>query len=213
MSGYKTFIARLESLEDPRNEQILYPLTEVLFIVYASILSGYTTWKGMEDFARFNADWFRQILPYKWGFPSHYTIRNVCMLVDPDALTCAFIDWMKDIVAAINANKMGPPSESEDHVVALDGKALRGSLSKKGDKMLHIVTAYSSELSLVLGLEPVETKSNEIKAIPKILETLMVEGALISVDAIGCQKSICKKILEKKADYLLCVKKKSEDII
>ena len=73
--------------------------------------------------------------------------------------------------------------------------------------MLHIVTAYSSELSLVLGLEPVETKSNDIKAIPKILDTLMVEGALISVDAIGCQKSICKKILEKKADYLLCVKK------
>ena len=78
--------------------------------------------------------------------------------------------------------------------------------------MLHIVTAYSSELSLVLGLEPVETKSNEIKAIPKILDTLMVEGALISVDAIGCQKSICKKILEKKAGYLLCVKK-TEDII
>ena len=83
--------------------------------------------------------------------------------------------------------KMGPPRESDDHVVALDGKALRGSLPKKGDKMLHIVTAYSSELSLVLGLEPVETKSNEIKAIPKILDTLMLEGALISIDAIGCQ--------------------------
>ena len=119
---------------------------------------------------------------------------------------------MKDIVDAINAKKMGPPRESDDHVVALDGKALRGSLPKKGDKMLHIVTAYSSELSLVLGLEPVETKSNEIKAIPKILDTLMLEGALISIDAIGCQKSICKKILEKKADYLVCVKKNQKTL-
>ncbi len=105
MSGYKTLIARLESLDDPRNEQIVYPLTEVLFIVYASILSGYTTWKGMQDFARYNAGWFRQFFPYKWGFPSCYTIRIVCMLVDPDVLTRVFIDWMKDIVAAINAKK------------------------------------------------------------------------------------------------------------
>lgn len=207
MAKYTPLVVRLETIEDPRHpDHVVYLLPEVLFIVYASILSGYTEWKSMASFAKHNADWFRQFYPYRWGFPSHHTIATVCMLIDPDAFRQIFHDWMEDIIAEINANKMGPFPEVNQHVVALDGKALRGSRAARHKKMVHIVSAYCTELKLVLGIEPVDKKSNEITAIPEILDKLVLEGSLITIDAIGCQTDICQKILDKKADYLLCAK-------
>ncbi|WP_067582910.1 ISAs1 family transposase [Endozoicomonas ascidiicola] len=93
----------------------------------------------------------------------------------------------------MNALKMGPHPEKNDTVIAIDGKALRGSRPSKGKKLVHIVSAYSSELKLILGFTPVDMKSNEITAIPDVIDTLFVEGALITSDAMGCQKTICKK--------------------
>ena len=105
----------------------------------------------------------------------------------------------------INAQKDDNEKITDD-IIAVDGKALRGSRPAKGKKMVHIVSAYSTKLSLILGFTPVEKKSNEITAIPEVLDMLVIEGCLITSDAMGCQKEICQKIVDKKADYLICTK-------
>ncbi|MGO0307244.1 ISAs1 family transposase [Endozoicomonas acroporae] len=145
----------LISLTEPLSEDhVTYPLPEVIFIVYVSILSGYTTWQGMERFAKYNHRWFRMFFPYQFGFPSHYTIATVCKLLDPEAFTQLFVDWVSDTLSVINARKMGPHPEKNDNVIAIDGKALRGSRPAKGKKLIHMVSAYSSELKLILGFTP-----------------------------------------------------------
>ena len=207
MADYDTLIERLGLLEDTRDQyHVVYPLPEVLFVVYASILSNYTAWEDMESFAINNQDWFRQFFPYQFGFPSQYTLQKVCSLVDPKAFMQLFVDWMNDVIASITFRQMGPFPETNDHVVAIDGKALKGSRQAKGKKLVHIVSAYSSEQKLILGFQPVDSKSNEITAIPKVLEMLALEGALITSDAMGCQRDICQTIVDKNADYLFSVK-------
>ncbi|MFK0571039.1 ISAs1 family transposase [Endozoicomonas sp.] len=189
MANYTPMIIRIQSLTEPRSDiHVTYPLSEVLFIVYVSVLSGYTTWKGMARFAKYNRNWFRLFFPYKFGFPTSHTIRTVCSLIDPESFTQLFVDWVSDTVSEINARKMGPHPEKNDNVIAIDGKALRGSRPAKGKKLVHMVCAYSSELKLILGFTPVDKKSNEITAIPEVLNMLVIEGALITSDAMGCQK-------------------------
>tara|TARA_B100000965_G_C19538706_1_gene734595 strand:+ start:275 stop:1024 length:750 start_codon:yes stop_codon:yes gene_type:complete len=207
MTDYVTLTDRLGLLEDTRHPyHITYSLPEALFVVYASILSNYTAWEDMASFATHNQAWFRQFFPYQFGFPSQYTLQKVCSLVDAQAFMQLFVDWMNDVVASISTKQMGPFLEKNDHVIALDGKALKGSRPPKGKKLIHMVSAYSSEQKLILGFSAVDKKSNEITAIPKVLDMLALEGALISSDAMGCQRAICQKILDKGADYLLSVK-------
>jgi len=206
MSTCTPMVDRLETLPDLRSAiHITYSLPEVLFIVYASILSGYEEWEGMENFAKYHANWFRQFLPYRWGMPSHHTLEAVCMMIDSKAFMQLFVDWMSDVVEQVNAQKDDSDKVTDD-IIAVDGKALRGSRPAKGKKMVHIVSAYSTKLSLILGFTPVEKKSNEITAIPEVLDMLVIEGCLITSDAMGCQKAICQKIVDRKADYLICAK-------
>ena len=210
MPACTSIIDRFQTLSDSRSAlHITYSLPEVLFIVYASILSGYTEWKSMANFASYNLPWFRQFFPYRWGAPSLHTIEKVCMMVDPKAFMQLFVDWMRDVVAQINDQEDDTKANEEasvSDVVPIDGKALRGSRPAKGKKMVHIVSAYSTKLNLILGFTSVEKKSNEITAIPEILDMLVIEGCLLTSDAMGCQKDICKKIVDKKADYLICTK-------
>jgi predicted transposase YbfD/YdcC len=206
MPACTPMVDRFQALTDLRSSiHLTYTLPEVLFIVYASILSGYNEWEGMASFARYNLPWFRQFFPYRWGMPSHHTIEKICMMIDPKAFMQLFVDWMGDAVEQINAQKDDSEKITDD-IIAVDGKALRGSRPAKGKKMVHIVSAYSTKLSLILGLTPVERKSNEITAIPELLDMLVIEGCLITSDAMGCQKAICQKIVDKKADYLICAK-------
>ena len=199
-------VDRFETLTDLRSFiHLTYTLPEVLFIVYASIMSGYNEWEGMANFARHHLPWFRQFFPYRWGTPSHHTIEKVCMMIDPKAFMQLFVDWMRDVVEQINAQKDDDEKITDD-IIALDGKALRGSRPAKGKKMVHVVSGYSIKLSLILGFTPVEKKSNEITAIPEVLDMLVIEGCLITSDAMGCQKAICQKIVDNKADYLICAK-------
>ena len=206
MPACAPMVDRFETLTDLRSSiHLTYTLPEVLFIVYASILSGYRDWEGMANFAHHHLPWFRQFFPYRWGMPSYYTIEKVCMMIDPKAFMQLFVDWMSDAVEQINAQKDDNEKITDD-IIAVDGKALRGSRPAKGKKMVHIVSAYSTKLSLILGFTPVEKKSNEITAIPEVLDMLVIEGCLITSDAMGCQKEICQKIVDKKADYLICTK-------
>ena len=126
-------------------------------------------------------------------------------MIDSKAFMQLFVDWMRDAVEQMNTPKNDNEKITND-VIAVDGKALRGSRPAKGKKMVHIVSAYSTKLSLILGFTPVEKKSNEITAIPELLDMLVIEGCLITSDAMGCQKAICQKIVDNKADYLICAK-------
>ena len=194
MPACTPMVNRFETLTDLRSSiHLTYTLPEILFIVYASILSGYNEWEGMANFAHFHLSWFRQFFPYRWRMPSHHTIEKVCMMIDPKVFMQLFVDWMHDVVEQINAQK-GDDEKITDDVIALDDKALRGSRPAKGKKMVHIVSAYSTKLSLILGFTPVEKKSNEITAIPEVLDMLVIEGCLITSNAMGCQKAICQKI-------------------
>ena len=165
MSACTPITERFQTLSDLRSTlHITYSLPEVLFIVYASILSGYNEWKSMANFASYNLPWFRQFFPYRWGTPSLHTIEKVCMMIDPKAFMQLFVDWMRDVVAQINHQEADTKVNKEaniDDIVPIDGKALRGSRPAKGKKMVHIVSAYSTKLSLILGFTPVEKKSNE----------------------------------------------------
>ena len=207
MAPFTPMAERFDTLSDLRSAiHITYSLPEVLFIVYASILSGYEEWESMEDFAKYNISWFRQFFPYRWGIPSHYTIESVCMMIDPKDFMNLFVEWMGDVINEHNRKEGKTGQNIDDDVIAIDGKALRGSRPAKGKKMVQIVSAYSTKLNLVLGFTAIDKKSNEITAIPEVLDMLVIEGCLITSDAMGCQKKICQKIVDKKADYLICVK-------
>jgi len=160
----------------------------------SAIIAGCDGWEDIEFFAKARLDFFRTHLPFKNGIPSDDTLRRFFRYLDPKIFEACFVEWVKSF--QINF---------QSKVIAIDGKTERRSFD--GDSApLHLVSAYASEVGLVLGQEKVSEKSNEITAIPKLLDILDLEGAIVTIDAMGCQYSIAEKIIEKKADYLLALK-------
>jgi predicted transposase YbfD/YdcC len=188
-------------LRDPRVERTReHLLEEILLIAIAAILSGANGWNEIEDYARSKQEWFKGFLTLPSGIPSHDTFNRVFSALDPEELEKGFVAWVSSI-AKLTAGE----------VVAIDGKTLRGASepSKKGaDKkaIVHMVSAWANTNSLVLGQRRVDEKSNEITAIPKLLDALELSGTVVTVDAMGCQRVIAAKIIDKKADYILAVK-------
>lgn len=184
-----------ENLKDPRREtkNKLHKLSDIVMIVLCAVLSGIEDWVGMEEFAEEKETWLRGFLELPNGIPSHDTLSDVLGRIDPQAFQEAFLRWVQ---AAL-------PSLSGEHI-CLDGKTLRGS--RVGDRAVHLLSAYAAKARWVLTHQAVGEKTNEITAIPDLLSMLDIEGALVSIDAMGCQKSIAKTIIDAKADYLLALK-------
>jgi predicted transposase YbfD/YdcC len=150
----------------------------------------------MEWFGRAKEKWLRKFLELPFGIPSHDTFRAVISRIDPHKFSECFISW----AAAIHEITNG-------EVIALDGKTLRRSFDKAtGQNALHIVSAWATGSGMTLGQVRVDKKSNEITAIPKLLELLEIKGCIVTIDAIGCQKDIAEKIIDKGGDYVLCLK-------
>ena len=150
----------------------------------------------MEEFGKTKQAWLKQFVELKNGIPSHDTIGRVFGLLEPEAFEKGFVNWVQSIAGL----------KLDDHI-AIDGKTLRHSYDRYHEKAaLHLVSAWAKGSGLVLGQTAVDSKSNEITAIPKLLEMLAVEGCLISIDAMGCQTEIAQQIIDQKADYLLAVK-------
>lgn len=189
-------------LPDPRREtkNKLHKLIDIVMIVLCSVLSGIEDWANMELFAEEKEEWFRRFLELPNGIPSHDTLSDVVGRLDRKVFATCFIRWVK----------AGLPQLAEEHI-AIDGKSLRGSRQEE-ESMVHLVSAYASKAQLVLGHQAVEGKSNEITAIPKLLGLLDIEGALVTIDAMGCQKDIASMIVEKKADYVLALKGNHEQL-
>jgi predicted transposase YbfD/YdcC len=188
-------------LRDPRVERTReHLLEEILLISIAAILSGANGWNEIEDYAHSKYAWFKSFLTLPSGIPSHDTFNRVFSALDPEELEKGFVAWVSSI-AKLTAGE----------VVAIDGKTLRGAQepSKKGaDKkaIVHMVSAWANTNCLVLAQRRVDEKSNEITAIPKLLDALELSGTVVTIDAMGCQRAIAEKIVTKSADYILAVK-------
>ena len=191
------FISHFSIIPDPRIERSKkYPLIEILFLSMAAVIGDAGGWEEIEDFGRDRLEWLRQFLPYKNGIAGHDAIARVMSRLDPEALESSFIGWMKEVVQL-----------TDGQVVAIDGKTVRRSF-KDGNRRsaIHMVSAWVTENKEVLGQVKVADKSNEITAIPELLDMLAIKGCIITIDAMGCQTAIAEKIIEKGGDYVLAVK-------
>lgn len=184
-------------LPDPRSKRNQrHKLFDIIAIAICAVLSGANDWVKVASFARTKKQWLDTFLELPNGVPSHDTFDRVFRLVDPNEFEQRFVAW-----ARLVANLL--PGE----VVAIDGKTIRGSHDQKnGKSAIHCVSAFASGNQLVLGQMVTEEKSNEITAIPKLLETLAISGCLVTIDAMGCQKAIAEKVVDSGADYLLALK-------
>ena len=185
------------SINDPRVEgRIDYPLLEIIFLCVSSIVCGMDGWEDIEDFGHSKLDWLKRFFPFENGIPKHDTIARLISRLSPTGLQSSFVEWVQLI------------SELTDgEVIAIDGKRARRSYDKKNNKSaIHMVSAWACSNGIVLGQKKTEDKSNEITAIPKLLEVLEIKGCIITIDAMGCQKDIAKAITEKGADYVLALK-------
>jgi len=183
---------------DPRVEsKCLHLLEDILFIAFCTLLSNGEDFEDMVEFSNQRLDWLEDILELPNGIPSHDTFNRVLQLVDPQQLTVCLSEDASELIESVKGK-----------LVSFDGKKMRGvSPKSRGNKGLFILSAWVGEHRLCLGQKKVEDKSNEITAIPDLIDLLDLEGSTVSIDAIGCQVEIAEKIIEASADYLLAVKK------
>ena len=185
------------TVPDPRIERSrLHPLSSILVMSLCAIICGADSFVAIEEFGLAKVGWLKTFLELPHGIPSHDTLGRVFAALNPKALAEAFRQW----VAAV-------ATLTEGEVVAIDGKTLRRSFRKAGDGVfVHMVSAWATANKIVLGQVKTEEKSNEITAIPSLLQLLHIKGCLVTIDAMGCQKDIAKDILNRGADYMLAVK-------
>ena len=189
-------ISYFSSLKDYRHEgYITHSLINIVAISIAAIICGASDWYEVEDYGKEKKSWLQTFLNIADKVPSHDTYNRFFSFIDPIALEQCFADW----IAAI-ANL------TEGRIISIDGKALRGSKGADKEHFIHMVSAWCNANGLVLGQQKVEAKSNEITAIPALLELLVVKGCIVTIDAMGCQQSIAAKIVDREADYILAVK-------
>lgn len=193
-------IQHLEQISDPRIERTKrHKLIDVLVIAVCATICGAEAWTEMEEFGEAKESWFRRFLELPNGIPSHDTFRRVFMLLQPAEFQRSFLSWVKELARLVKAE-----------LVSIDGKHLRGTRSKQaqraGREGLRMVSAWASEQRLVLGQVRTQEKSNEITAIPQLLEMLDVAGCIVTIDAMGCQKEIAAQIIDQEADYMLSLK-------
>src|ERR671927_247099 len=184
-------------LEDPRETRRCdHQLVDILAIAVCAVVACAESWEDIELYGRSKRAWLETFLALPNGIPSHDTFRRVFMLIDPDAFEACFSRWAQSLAVG-----------AEREVVAIDGKTVRRSGSRRHERgPLHLVSAWASERGLALGQRAVDGKSNEITAIPELLGALHLDGCIVTLDAMGCQKAIAERIRAKGADYLLVLK-------
>lgn len=187
----------LRRVKDPRiNRCKRHLLIDIITIAVCAVIGGADKWIDIAAFGRRRQEWFESFLELPNGIPSHDTLERVFDRLDPLTLQQALLGWLHSISETLGFKH-----------IAIDGKTLRGSGGGSlGLRYLHLVSAWATEANLTLGQVAVEEKSNEITAIPRLLELLDLHGMLVSIDAMGCQKEIAKKIVERGGDYILTVK-------
>jgi predicted transposase YbfD/YdcC len=189
------FLDEFKLVNDPRLERNqLYSVSEILLVTFLAVICGAEGWQDVENYGKAKVNYLRCYLDYHNGIPSDDTIRRFFRAVDPESFKQIFCTWVRSLANVVDAK-----------VIAIDGKSSRRSYDGDGE-MLHIVSAFATEVRIVLGQEKVSEKSNEIKAIPKLLDLFDVKGHIITIDAMGCQYAIANKIIKKEGDYIFSLK-------
>jgi len=184
------------ALSDPREGwRVIYPLPEILLLVLCATLSGMDDFVEIRLWGEQRLDFLRRFLPYERGLPAHDTLNDVINALDGELFKTCFVTWVETL------------KDGEPDIIAIDGKTSRRSHARgQGREPLHLVSAWATRQRLVLGQEATDVKSNEITAIPLLLERLELRGALVTIDAMGTQNSIANKIVTRGGDYLLALK-------
>jgi predicted transposase YbfD/YdcC len=184
------------NITDPREANKRHQLLDILTIALCAVICGCDGFEQIEEFGLSKYDWFKNFLSLPHGIPSQQTFGRVFAAMDPVEFQECFIGWMKGIQEATHGE-----------VVAIDGKTLRRSHDKSNNKKaIHMVSAWACRNKMVLGQVKTDEKSNEITAIPQLLQLLDLHGCIVTIDAMGCQKEIADQIIEGEADYVLALK-------
>lgn len=193
VSLLKTF----EQLPDPRIERTKkYPLNEIILLIVSASISGCTGWQAIKYFGEEKLTWLRKFLPFEQGIPADDTIARIVRRLCPQTFNKCFFEWTNNICSKVDKD-----------IIPIDGKTSRGSHDNDRTKTpIHVVSAWSDSNNVVLGQEKVDEKSNEITAIPKLLEVLDINGCIVTIDSMGCQKDIAEQVVEKRGDYILGLK-------
>jgi predicted transposase YbfD/YdcC len=193
----ESLVRHLSAVEDPRCQgKIEHRLIDILVIAVCAVIACAESWDDIALYGRSKLAWLRTFLDLPNGIPSHDTFRRVFMLIDPDAFEREFAAWVGSLVDGF-----------EREVIAIDGKTLRRSFDRRLERSpLHLVSAWASEQGLVLGQRRVHETSNEITAVPELLDQLALENSIVTLDAMGCQTVIAERILARGADDLLVLK-------
>lgn len=191
-----TLLRHFAKIEEPRQcAKVLYPLPEIVLLVVSATIADCDGNVQICAWGEHHLDFLRRFLPFADGIPSHDALGDVLNAIDPGIFEQCFIDWISEI------------REAAPDIVAIDGKTSRRTHDRaKGRKALHVVSAWASRQRLVLGQQATEEKSNEITAIPLLLDRLMLKGSIVTIDAMGCQVGIAEKIIDEGADYCLALK-------
>ena len=200
----ESFFTHFDSLDDPRldNHNRRHNLHDVLVIATLGTICGADTWTEICAFGEAKSDWLKTFLKLPNGIPSHDTFGRIFALLSAEKFEQCFRDWISSLTLDLSRE-----------VIAIDGKTLRGSHRRSnGIRPLHIVSAWASEHRLTLGQIKTEEKSNEITAIPQLLDKIDVKNSIITIDAMGCQKNISQKILAQEADYVLSLKANQQSL-
>jgi len=199
----KSIIKIFEELSEPRRgNAIRHKLIDVITIGILATICGYDEYTEMELFGQMRETWLRGFLELPGGIPSHDTFGDIFAAINPTQFHECFAEWVETIRESIS-----------NEIIAVDGKSIRGSKDdSKGKRATHVVSAWAHENRLVLGQIATDEKSNEITAIPRLLEMLELSGCIVTIDAMGCQKQIAKQIVEAKADYVLGLKGNQGDL-
>jgi len=192
-NSFNDFASEVIDHRVERNKK--HSVKEILFLTLIGLICGCDGWRDIERFGKIKIDFLRTFLPFEHGTPSDDTLRLFYRSLDPKMTQKFFSEWAVSLSLLF---------EDKKHI-AIDGKVSRRSYDGEKDP-LHLVTAYLSEHSIVLAQESVDTKSNEVKAIPTLLDALDLKNSIVTIDAMGCQKSIAEKIIEKSGDYIFSLK-------
>lgn len=195
------FLDTFGAIEDPRSTRNqLYSVNEILLLTLCAVLCGADGWQDIEDFGKAKLTFLRHYFEYTQGIPSDDTLRRFYRSINPLEFERLFRAWVENLAKTTGTK-----------VIAIDGKCSRRSYDGEGN-MLHMISAFATEARIVLGQEKVSDKSNEITAIPKMLDWLDVKGHIVTIDAMGCQHAIAMQILKKEGDYIFSLKGNQETL-
>jgi predicted transposase YbfD/YdcC len=184
------------NITDPRDLNKRHKFIDIVTIAICAVVCGANSWEHIQVFGQAKLDWFKDFLDLPHGIPSHDTFGRVFAQIDPDEFQQSFMSWVQAICQL-----------SHGQVIAVDGKTVRRSHDKSnGKSAIHMVSAWACANGIVLGQVKTDEKSNEITAIPELIKTLEIEGCIVTIDAMGCQKNISNTIIDRGADYVLALK-------